>query len=42
MSLSSILRPPGVPVDGTIGRTYKDSRPSKIPVAEAPAGRKSV
>src|SRR5262249_13328978 len=37
-SLSPILPPPDAPVDGVIGRTYKDSTPSKIPVVKAPAG----
>jgi arylsulfatase len=40
--LSSILPPPEAPFDGVIGRTYKDSVPSKIPVVKAPAGAPNV
>src|SRR5262249_15056006 len=40
--LSPILPPPDAPFDGVIGRTYKDSRPSKIPVVKAPAGAPNV
>src|SRR5262245_39833459 len=40
--LSPILPPPEAPFDGTIGRTYKDSKPSKIPVVKAPAGAPNV
>lgn len=40
--LSSILPPPDAPFDGVIGRTYKDSKPSKIPVITAPAGAPNV
>jgi arylsulfatase A-like enzyme len=41
-SLSAILPPPDAPFAGVIGRTYKDSRPSKIPVIKAPAGAPNV
>jgi arylsulfatase len=41
-SLSPILPPPDAPFDGIIGRTYKDSMPSKIPVVNAPAGAPNV
>jgi arylsulfatase len=41
-SLSPILPPPDAPFDGIIGRTYKDSTPSKIPVIKAPAGAPNV
>src|SRR5262245_63291714 len=40
--LSPILPPPEAPFDGIIGRTYKDSKPSKIPVIKAPAGAPNV
>src|SRR5262245_56800698 len=40
--LSPILPPPEAPFDGIIGRTYKDSKPSKIPVTKAPAGAPNV
>jgi arylsulfatase len=40
--LSSVLPPPEAPFDGIIGRTYKESRPSKIPVVKAPAGAPNV
>ena len=38
-ALSPILPPPDAPFEGVIGRTYKDSTPSKIPVVKAPEGR---
>jgi arylsulfatase len=41
-NLSPILPPPDAPFDGIIGRTYKDSKPSKIPVVNAPAGAPNV
>jgi arylsulfatase len=41
-SLSPVLPPPAAPFDGIIGRTYKDSKPSKIPVIKAPAGAPNV
>jgi arylsulfatase len=41
-NLSPILPPPDAPFDGIIGRTYKDSKPSKIPVVKAPAGAPNV
>jgi arylsulfatase len=41
-ALSAILPPPDAPFDGVIGRTYKDSNPSKIPVVKAPAGAPNV
>jgi arylsulfatase len=41
-SLSPILPPPEAPFDGVIGRTYKDSKPSKIPVVKAPADAPNV
>jgi arylsulfatase len=41
-NLSAILPPPDAPFDGVIGRTYKDSTPSKIPVVKAPAGAPNV
>jgi arylsulfatase len=41
-NLSAILPPPEAPFDGIIGRTYKDSKPSKIPVIKAPAGAPNV
>jgi arylsulfatase len=40
--LSPILPPPETPFDGIIGRTYKDSKMSKIPVVKAPAGAPNV
>jgi arylsulfatase len=40
--LSPILPPPDAPFGGSIGRTYKDSTPSKIPVIRAPAGAPNV
>jgi arylsulfatase len=40
--LSPVLPPPTPPFDGIIGRTYKDSKPSKIPVIKAPAGAPNV
>jgi arylsulfatase len=40
--LSPILPPPEAPFDGIIGRTYKDSKMSKIPVVKAPAGAPNV
>ncbi|HJZ54678.1 MAG TPA: arylsulfatase, partial [Gemmataceae bacterium] len=40
--LSPVLPPPDAPFDGIIGRTYKDSKPSKIPVVKAPAGAPNV
>ena len=40
--LSPILPPPEAPFGGIIGRTYKDSKMSKIPVAKAPAGAPNV
>src|SRR5262245_54594743 len=40
--LSPILPPPEAPFDGIIGRTYKDSKPSKIPVVKAPEGAPNV
>ena len=40
--LSPILPPPDAPFDGIIGRTYKESKPSKIPVIKAPAGAPNV
>jgi arylsulfatase len=40
--LSPILPPPDPPFDGIIGRTYKDSKMSKIPVIKAPAGAPNV
>jgi len=41
-SLSPVLPPPEAPFDGIIGRTYKDSKPSKIPVVKAPASAPNV
>src|SRR5262249_51148175 len=41
-SLSAVLPPPDAPFDGVIGRTYKDSTSSKIPVVKAPAGAPNV
>jgi arylsulfatase len=41
-SLSPVLPPPEAPFDGIIGRTYKESKPSKIPVVKAPAGAPNV
>jgi arylsulfatase len=40
--LSPVLPPPDAPFDGIIGRTYKDSKPSKIPVVKAPEGAPNV
>jgi arylsulfatase len=40
--LSPVLPPPEAPFDGIIGRTYKDSKPSKIPVVKAPEGAPNV
>jgi arylsulfatase len=40
--LAPSLPPPEVPFDGVIGRTYKDSKMSKIPVVKAPAGAPNV
>src|SRR3954470_7488933 len=40
--LSPILPPPAPPFEGVIGRTYKDSTPSKIPVVSAAAGAPNV
>jgi arylsulfatase len=40
--LSPVLPPPDVPFDGIIGRTYKESKPSKIPIIKAPAGAPNV
>src|SRR5262249_19602618 len=40
--LSPILPPPEAPFDGIIGRTYKDSKPSRIPVVKAPEGAPNV
>jgi arylsulfatase len=40
--LSSILPPPDAPFDGIIGRTYKDSKMSQIPVIRAPEGAPNV
>jgi arylsulfatase len=41
-SLSPVLPPPEAPFDGIVGRTYKDSKPSKIPVVKAPEGAPNV
>src|SRR5215468_3910062 len=40
--LSPVLPPPEAPFDGVIGRTYKDSKMSKIPVVKAPEGAPNV
>jgi arylsulfatase len=40
--LSPVLPPPEAPFEGVIGRTYKDSKPSKIPVIKAPEGAPNV
>jgi arylsulfatase len=40
--LSPVLPPPEAPFGGVIGRTYKDSTPSKIPVVRAHEGAPNV
>src|SRR5262245_44597120 len=37
-----ILPRPAAPFKGTIGQTYKDSKPDKIPIVQAPAGAPNV
>jgi arylsulfatase len=39
---NKVLPPPEPPFGGTIGRTYKDSRPDKFPIARAPDGAPNV
>jgi arylsulfatase len=39
---STVLPAPETPFKGKIGRTYKDSRPDKIPVTKAPAGAPNI
>jgi arylsulfatase len=41
-TVGKVLPPPDAPFDGVIGRTYNDSKMSKIPVVNAPAGAPNV
>ena len=42
VSAQEVLPRPEPPFKGKIGRTYKDSRPDKIPIIEAPAGAPNI
>src|SRR5258708_35997021 len=39
---STVLPPPEPPFKGVIGETYKDSKPDKIPIVNAPEGAPNV
>jgi phosphoglycerol transferase MdoB-like AlkP superfamily enzyme len=41
-NIPDVLPHPDPKFNGTIGRTYKDSKPDKIPLTKAPAGAPNV